>query len=364
MEDMGMICEPWCNLRVMVTGHTGFKGSWLTLLLSSLGAEVCGYALDPATAPSLFEEAHIAGLCRSEIGDIRDRTKLSSVVRDFKPEIVFHLAAQAIVRASYRDPIETYSTNVMGLVTLLEVLREAPSVRHIVNITSDKCYENREWSWGYRETDPMGGFDPYSSSKGCAELVTASWRRSFFAPAGVSLASARAGNVIGGGDWAQDRLLPDFIRAITNGRELVIRSPRATRPWQHVLEPLYGYIRLAEALLKYGPHLADGWNFGPDMESVRDVEWIAKLLCECWGGDARMAVADDASFHEARNLMLDSCKARIDLGWSPRWSVEQAVTRIVDWHQSHFAGEDARSLCLCDIESYMQEQQLPKGRLA
>ena len=359
-----MIGGPWSKTKVLVTGHTGFKGGWLTLLLTSLGAVVCGYALEPETRPSLFHAAGIASSCRSEIGDIRDREKLTAVVRDFKPDVVFHLAAQAIVRASYRDPIETYSTNVMGLITVLEVLRETSSVRHILNITSDKCYENREWAWGYRETDAMGGFDPYSSSKGCAELVTASWRRSFFAPTGVNLASARAGNVIGGGDWADDRLLPDFIRSIDAGQELVIRSPRATRPWQHVLEPLSGYVLLAEALLSGQSNLADGWNFGPAMESVRDVEWIARKLCEYWGGAARMSISGDASFHEARNLMLDSSKARLELGWRPVWSVDRAIARIVDWHQRHFAGEDARSLCMQDIEAYRHERELLQGRSA
>ena len=364
MEGLGMTCGPWSNIRVLVTGHTGFKGSWLTLLLTALGADVCGYALAPTTSPSLFEAARVSDVCRSEIGDIRDRSKFASVVRAFRPEVVFHLAAQAIVRASYRDPVETYSTNVMGLITVLEVLRESSSARHVLNITSDKCYENREWAWGYRETDPMGGFDPYSSSKGCAELITASWRRSFFAPNGVNLASARAGNVIGGGDWAEDRLLPDFVRAIAAGQELLIRSPRATRPWQHVLEPLAGYVRLAEGLMKGGSHLADGWNFGPAMESVRDVEWIARRLCELWGDKARMRVAEDASFHEARNLMLDSSKARVELGWRPIWTVEQAVKRIVDWHQLHFAGEDARGLCMRDIEAYRQELELSQRRSA
>ena len=354
----------WSKTRVLVTGHTGFKGGWLTLLLTSLGADVCGYALKPTSVRSLFNEARISSVCRSEFGDIRDRSKFDAVVRDFKPEVVFHLAAQAIVRASYRDPIETYSTNVMGLITVLEVLRRASSVRQVVNITSDKCYENREWAWGYRETDPMGGFDPYSSSKGCAELVTASWRRSFLTPGGINLASARAGNVIGGGDWAEDRLLPDFIRSIDAGRELLVRSPRATRPWQHVLEPLSGYILLAEALLRGGAHFADGWNFGPAMDSVRDVEWIAMKLCECWGGAARMSVAEDASYHGARNLMLDSSKARVELGWRPIWSVEQAITRIVDWHQHHFAGVDALSLCMRDIDAYRQEQELLRGHLA
>ena len=356
-----MTSGSWLKTRVLVTGHTGFKGSWLTLQLASMGAEVCGYSLPPSTRPSLFGAARVSEVCRSETGDIRDLPRFTAVVRDFKPDVVFHLAAQAVVRASYLDPMETYSTNVMGLITVFEALRGSPSVRHIINVTSDKCYENREWVWGYRETDAMGGFDPYSSSKGCAELVTASWRRSFFAPMGINLASARAGNVIGGGDWAADRLLPDFVRAIAAGEELRIRSPRATRPWQHVLEPLSGYILLAEELMKGSADLADGWNFGPAMESNRNVEWIARRLCDLWGENARMSIAEDASFHEARNLLLDSSKARLDLGWRSLWSVEESIKRIVDWHRSYFVGADARSLCMHDIRAYRQELKISNG---
>jgi CDP-glucose 4,6-dehydratase len=342
----------WAGKRVLVTGHTGFKGGWLTLRLASLGAEVCGFSLAPATQPSLFEAARIGSACRSEIGDIRDRARIKGVVENFRPEAVFHLAAQSLVRASYRDPFETYSTNVMGLISLLEALRGDPSVRCILNVTSDKCYENREWVWGYRETDPMGGFDPYSSSKGCAELVTASWRRSFFTPAGVAVATGRAGNVIGGGDWAEDRLIPDFIRAISSGNELVIRSPRATRPWQHVLEPLEGYITAAEKLLQLEVEAADSWNFGPEAESVRDVEWIARTTCALWGEGARMRVAADATYHEAHNLTLDISKARAGLGWRPRWTISEALERVVRWHKGYLAGEDAHTLCIRDIADY------------
>ena len=356
-----MTRRQWSKTRVLVTGHTGFKGSWLTLLLTSLGADVCGYSLEPASRPSLFEEARIAELCRSEIGDIRDTSKLASVVREFRPEVVFHLAAQAIVRASYRDPIETYSTNIMGLITVLEVLREAPSVQHVINITSDKCYDNKEWAWGYRETDALGGFDPYSSSKACAELITASWRRSFFSPRGINLASARAGNVIGGGDWAEDRLVPDFVRAVASGSKVHIRSPRATRPWQHVLEPLYGYILLAEALQEGRSGLADAWNFGPPMEGVREVEWVARRFCELWGGTAGITIAQDASYHEAHNLTLDSSKARLQLGWRTIWNAEEVIKRIVDWHRQHSAGADARGLCLRDIDDYVQELDATQG---
>jgi CDP-glucose 4,6-dehydratase len=353
MESVAMTPFCWSGRRVLVTGHTGFKGGWLTLRLVSLGADVCGYALAPGTRPSLFDAACVGDVCRSEIGDIRDRTRLQSVIDDFRPEVVFHLAAQALVRASYRDPVETYSTNVMGLITLFEAVRSAPSARCVVNVTSDKCYENREWVWGYRETDPMGGFDPYSSSKGCAELVTACWRRSFFAPAGVRLASGRAGNVIGGGDWAPDRLAPDFIRAMAEGTELVIRSPHAIRPWQHVLEPLSGYMLLAQKLLESEDDgAADAWNFGPDGESVRDVEWVARTLCDLWGDGARMRVAPDASLHEARELRLETSKARAGLNWRPRWRAAEALERVVRWHKAFNAGEDARALCARDIDDY------------
>jgi CDP-glucose 4,6-dehydratase len=324
-----------------------------------MGAEVCGYALAPSTQPSLYETARIGDVCRSEIGDIRDRERFQSVVDDFQPEIVFHLAAQPLVRASYRDPFETYSTNVMGLISVFEALRKASALRCIVNVTSDKCYENREWFWGYRETDPMGGFDPYSSSKGCAEIVTASWRRSFFAPKGVALASGRAGNVIGGGDWAEDRLIPDFIRAISDDNELVIRSPRATRPWQHVLEPVSGYLSIAETLLR-GGDAADGWNFGPENESIRNVEWMARTICEMWGQGARMSVAPDAAYHEAHNLMLDISKARAGLAWSPKWAVSEALSRVVGWHKGHLAGEDVHALCMRDIADYYRAGMEPK----
>lgn len=347
--------------RVLVTGHTGFKGAWLVQVLHRLGAEICGYALAPATEPNLFDAARVNELCRSEIGDIRHRSRLADVVGGFAPEVVFHMAAQPLVRASYRDPVETYSTNVMGLITVFEVLRGQPGLRCVVNVTSDKCYENREWERGYRETDAMGGHDPYSSSKGCAELVTASWRRSFFEPAGVPLASGRAGNVIGGGDWAEDRLVPDFVRAVSAGAELVIRSPRATRPWQHVLEPLSGYIRLAEALLSDVAPAADGWNFGPHSESVRNVEWMARTICTLWGDAARMHVAPDASLHEARNLMLDIGKAEAELDWHPRWTIREALGRVVDWHKGFNAGEDARLLCLRDIEDYDRAAVTGKG---
>jgi CDP-glucose 4,6-dehydratase len=353
--------EHWKGRRVLITGHTGFKGAWLVQVMHRLGVDICGYALAPNTSPSLYDAANITKLCRSEIGDIRDRARLLGVVKSFRPEVVFHLAAQPLVRVSYRDPFETYSVNVMGLITLFEVLREAADIRCVVNVTSDKCYENLEWDRGYQETDAMGGYDPYSSSKACSELITASWRRSFFDPAGILVASGRAGNVIGGGDWAEDRLIPDFIRSVENGDELTIRSPRATRPWQHVLEPLSGYIGVAEKLLDNDNSAATGWNFGPEDESVRNVEWVAETICQYWGNGARVKIAADASFHEAHNLMLDIQKAKKELGWVPRWNVSDALFRTVYWHRSFSEGQNARLLCLQDIDIFDQSIQNRKG---
>ena len=354
----------WNGRRVLLTGHTGFKGSWLVQILHALGADICGYALAPDTNPSLFGAARIAQLCRSHIGDIRDRANFAAAVRDFKPEVVFHLAAQPLVRASYRDPYETYSVNVMGLISVFEALREASGLQCIVNVTSDKCYDNFERERGYRETDPMGGHDPYSSSKGCAELITASWRRSFFAEAGILVASARAGNVIGGGDWAEDRLVPDFIRAVEKGRELVIRSPGARRPWQHVLEPLSGYICLAEQLLLGKSACATGWNFGPEDESVCHVEWIARTICALWGGNARYAIAAENILHEADTLKLDIQKAREGLDWTPRWTIAEALSKIVRWHKAFNEGQDARALCMTDITDFYQANPAMKGPIA
>lgn len=346
-----MTPEFWSGKRVFITGHTGFKGGWLTLWLHSLGAQVAGYALEPGSDPHLFGAARVADACESHIGDIRDTERLRSAMQDFKPEILLHLAAQPLVRLSYQEPVETFSTNVMGLVSVFEATRSVSSVRAIVNVTSDKCYENREWVWGYREIDPMGGYDPYSSSKGCAELVTAAYRRSFFAKGSVGLASARAGNVIGGGDWAADRLVPDFIRSVTRGEKLFIRNPNATRPWQHVLEPLSGYLTLAERLFN-DLSLAEGWNFGPDEESVKPVQWIAETICNAWGDGASWGLTSDADLHEAGNLSLVSAKARQQLKWQPRWTLETALQKVVEWHKAFNAREDMQKVCLRQIESF------------
>lgn len=342
----------WLGKRVLITGHTGFKGAWLVQVLHKFGAIICGYALSPNTNPSLYYEANIADLCESNIGDIRDRVNFENVVRDFQPEVVFHLAAQPLVRVSYKDPYETYSVNVMGLINLFEILRFYSGVQCIINVTSDKCYENYEWDRCYKETDSMGGHDPYSSSKGCAELITSSWRRSFFSKAGVLVASVRAGNVIGGGDWAEDRLIPDFIRAVENGNNFVLRNPKSIRPWQHVLQPLSGYICLAEKLLLKKNEYATGWNFGPDEDSNRQVEWLALKICQLWGVDKFYSIVSDTSYYEAKNLKLDIEKARNELQWSPKWKISESLEKIVRWHKSYKKGENARTLCMNDIIEY------------
>ncbi|MCD4663975.1 MAG: CDP-glucose 4,6-dehydratase [Bacteroidales bacterium] len=343
--------------KVFITGHTGFKGSWLCLLLNRLGADVYGYALEPPTSPSLYNEAHIDELVTSYICDIRDYNKLYNVLQEVQPEIVIHMAAQPLVRESYKNPVETYAINVMGTVNLLQALRTIFRVKVFINVTTDKCYENREWHWGYRENEPMGGYDPYSNSKGCSELVTASFRNSFFNPAnyiehGVALASARAGNVIGGGDWAEDRLIPDFIRAITKGEKVKIRSPFAMRPWQHVLESLSGYLILAEKLFNHGIKYAEGWNFGPNDNDVKNVEWITKTICNFWGNGASHETDQNPQPHEANYLKLDCSKTKAELQWEPKWDIEKTLKSIVEWNKSYLNKENVRQLCLNQIETY------------
>lgn len=342
----------WQGKRVFVTGHTGFKGGWLSLWLQSLGAEVYGYALSPITTPNFFNVAKVSeSLAESTISDIRDASTLEKAILSAQPDVVFHLAAQPLVRYSYAEPVETYSTNVMGTVNLLEAVRKTSSVRAVVNVTTDKCYENKETLRPYTEDDAMGGYDPYSSSKGCSELVTAAYRRSFLADAGISVATARAGNVIGGGDWSEDRLIPDFLRAIDKNQLLVIRSPNAIRPWQHVLEPLAGYLLLAERLYTQGERFAQGWNFGPSDEDAKSVAWIVdKLVASI--PNATWKIDEQPQLHEANYLKLDSNKARLQLGWQPRWSLENALEKIVDWHQAWHKQKDMRQFSMDQIAAY------------
>lgn len=342
----------WQGKRVLLTGHTGFKGGWLSLWLESMGAELCGIALDPPTSPSLFVEACVSQGMRSEILDIRDEVSVRRLFQDFGPEIVIHMAAQPLVRFSYDEPVSTYATNVMGTVHVLEAARQTASVRAIVNVTTDKCYENQEWEWGYRENERMGGYDPYSSSKGCSELVTNAYRNSFFNQSGVGLASARAGNVIGGGDWALDRLVPDTLRAIEKNTPVSIRNPLAIRPWQHVLEPLSGYLVLAQKLYEDANSFSGGWNFGPLDEDAKSVQWIVEEMVERWGQGASW-IHDQATHpHEANYLKLDISKARQRLQWYPNWTLSIALEKIIEWHKAWLSHEDMRNFCFDQIKQY------------
>lgn len=349
----------WRGKRILMTGHTGFKGSWLSLWLQSLDAQVIGYALAPPTNPSLFDVAKVGAGMTSIIADIRDLEKLRTVFSEHQPEIVIHMAAQPLVRYSYIEPVETYSTNVMGTVNLLEAVRSTKSVKAVVNVTSDKCYENREWVWGYRENEAMGGYDPYSSSKGCAELVASAYRNSYFHPDkykqhGVAIASARAGNVIGGGDWAGDRLIPDILRAIAENKPVDIRNPHAIRPWQHVLEPLSGYLQLAQKLYAEGTTYAEGWNFGPNDEDAKPVQWIVEKLTQSWGEGASWTVDEKSHPHEAHYLKLDCSKAKTRLDWHPRWHLEDTLNAIIEWHRAYRDGKDMHALSLRQIQQYTQ----------
>jgi CDP-glucose 4,6-dehydratase len=340
-------CGFWEGRRVLVLGHTGFKGAWLGLWLHRMGARIAGLSLPPPTDPSLFQLAGLQGFVPTTFGDIRDLDVVIDAMRDWQPEIVFHLAAQALVRQSYREPVTTYATNIMGTVHVLEAARQVACVRSVVVVTSDKCYENREWPWAYRETEAMGGHDPYSSSKACAELITAAYRRSFFsAPSGriVGIATGRAGNVIGGGDWAAERLLPDCMMALPAGRSIAIRSPHAIRPWQHVLEPLCGYLLLAERLFADPAAFGDAWNFGPPDEDARPVGWVVARLVEQWGGVASWHVTSGDVPHEADHLKLDASRARTRLGWRTHLRLEDALAWTVQWHRRLNAGEPARAL--------------------
>ena len=341
----------WRGRRVMVTGHTGFKGGWLTLWLTQMGAEVHGLSLPPPTTPSFYDVCGLqARVASSDIGDITDAALVAAAVQRFRPEVVMHLAAQPLVRRSYDAPVETFRVNVLGTVNVLEAARHVPGVRAVVNVTTDKCYENREWVWPYRENEPVGGRDPYSASKACSELVSAAYRDSFLAAGGVQLATARAGNVIGGGDWARDRLLPDILRAVDAGQPVSIRSPESVRPWQHVLDPLSGYLTLAERLVTDGPTVATAWNFGP-AEHGQTVAWIVERVCAQLPG-ASWHSEPSPGRHEAQTLRLDSSKARASLRWRPRWTLETALDRTLTWHRAWRSGEDMARISIEQIAEY------------
>jgi CDP-glucose 4,6-dehydratase len=348
----------WRGKRVFLTGHTGFKGGWLAVWLASKGAIVRGYALDPYTTPSFFTEAKVGTLIEDIRGDIRNPETLEPALRDFAPEVVFHLAAQPLVRYSYQDPIGTFETNVIGTARVLDAVRRTPSVRAVVSVTTDKCYENKEWLWGYRETDPLGGYDPYSSSKACAEIVSAAYRQSYFPVEKLSdhhcaIATARAGNVIGGGDWSTDRLIPDLVRGFLANEPVCIRRPKAIRPWQHVLEPLCGYIQLGEKLLSPEPaRYATAYNFGPSDDDAQPVGWIVERMVKYWGGDARWTLDPDPGVHEAGYLKLDASRARTELEWHPRLDLDTALRWLVDWYKSWQSGTDMQRFTLEQIQAY------------
>ncbi len=356
-EPSPMSAEFWAGKRVFLTGHTGFKGGWMALWLHSLGAVVKGYALEPSTTPSLFAASRLGELVESEIGDVRDGAALAASVSAFKPEVVIHMAAQPLVRYSFAEPLETFETNVMGTANVLEAVRKAGTVRAVVNVTTDKCYENKEWHWGYRENEPLGGYDPYSASKACSELVSSSYRQSFFNESdydahACAVASGRAGNVVGGGDWSADRLIPDILRDFENGTPVSIRNPNAIRPWQHVLEPVSGYLLLAQNLYEHGPQFAQAWNFGPDESSAKPVQYLVSQMVAHWDGHASWTVDDGPHPHEAQYLKLDCSKAHNELRWLPKWGIAETLEAVVQWHRAFLAGEDMRDYSVAEIKRY------------
>lgn len=345
----------WKNKKVFLTGHTGFKGAWLSLWLKTLGAEVCGYSLKPPSKPSMFELLNISSEIESIESNIQDLNKLKEVFKNFKPEIVIHMAAQSLVRKSYKDPVETYATNVMGTLNVFEAIKSTNSVQVVLNITSDKCYENLEKNTGYSESDPMGGYDPYSSSKGCAELLTSAYRRSYFGQcnnSNVTLASARAGNVIGGGDFALDRLIPDIVRSILSNEELLIRNPNAIRPWQHVLEPLSGYITLIQKLWDKKNDFTEGWNFGPEESDVKSVEWIINEFSKNWDKKINWKKESNNQLHEAQILKLDCTKAKTKLGWYPQLKIEEGIQITAEWYKAFIRKDNLKDLTLGQIKAY------------
>jgi CDP-glucose 4,6-dehydratase len=346
----------WKSKKVFITGHTGFKGSWMSLWLQEMGAVVKGFALEPNTIPNLFTQANVGSNMDSEIGDITDLNQITESMKSFNPEILIHMAAQPLVRLSYQEPALTYATNVMGTVNVLEAARKCSNLKAIISVTTDKCYENREWPWGYRENEPMGGHDPYSSSKGCAELVTSAYKKSFFNDENSAfLASARAGNVIGGGDWSADRLIPDILRAFEKNEPVIIRNPLSTRPWQHVLEPISGYLVLAQHLFVEGSNFAEAWNFGPKDEDCKPVSWILDRMVSNWGHGASWVLDKSNNPHEAGFLKLDCSKAAMRLNWYPKWNLEHTLENIIHWHQNYLGQKNIQEHCLLEIEKYQND---------
>jgi len=345
--------EFWRGKRVLLTGHTGFKGSWLSLWLQEMGALVRGVSLLPSTCPAMFNIAKVAEGLEHQITDIRDLSAIKQHISEFDPDILIHMAAQSLVLKSYQEPVQTFEVNIMGTVNVLDAAKSGKSLKAIINVTTDKCYDNKEWVWGYREEEPMGGLDPYSSSKGCVELISSAYRKSFLNDAGISMATARAGNVIGGGDWSEDRLLPDIFRSLEKGEPVAIRNPNAIRPWQHALEPLSGYLILAQCLYgENGPAFAEGWNFGPSEEDAKPVEWVVKQMCAMWSADASWTTQPRDHMHEANSLKLDISKAREKLKWTPTWDLQIALTKTIDWHRAWLDGQDMRSFSLAQIEIF------------
>lgn len=346
----------WNNKRVFITGHSGFKGSWLSFWLSNLGAKVKGYALKPNTAPNLFNILKIDSKIESTFGDIVDYENLRKNLLEFKPEIIFHMAAQPLVRYSYLNPIETYKTNVIGTANILNILRELDSVKAFLNVTTDKCYENLEWIWPYRETDRLGGHDPYSNSKACSELVTSAFYNSYFKDkTSLGVATARAGNVIGGGDWSLDRLIPDFIRSVSKNETITIRNPNAIRPWQHVLDPLSGYILLAEKLYDEREYFSEAWNFAPSGDKFFTVEMIINKICNAWGANSKYQIKEDNNLHEAGLLSLDPSKAIFKLKWKPKLDVNDSVEKTINWYKNYYENNNMEKFTIEQIESYLRK---------
>jgi len=355
LENLVIDISFWQGRKVFVTGHTGFKGSWLSLWLHQLGAKVTGYSLAPPTSPSIFGTAKVSeAIEKSIMGDIRDGKFFTNAMHKAKPEIIIHMAAQSLVRESYLDPVDTYATNVMGTVNMLEAVRNTPSIKAVLNITTDKCYENKEWLWGYRENEPMGGHDPYSSSKACAELVSSAYRNSFLLDKGIALATARAGNVIGGGDWAKDRIVPDAMNAFIKNEPLMIRNPAAIRPWQHVLEPLSGYLMLCQQLIEQPESFAEAWNFGPNDEDAQPVSKLADIMIHSWGEDAKWEIDKDSHPREANHLKLDCSKSKTLLKWKPIWGLEQALDETVSWYKAWHQNKDMYGFTMNQIKCYQQ----------